>query len=442
MFQDKKILILGMGKSGYEAAKLLSKYSSNITITDQKEQDKKHVEELKQLGVSYIVTDKPEELLFEDTDYLVKNPGIPKTHPCVLLAKQKKIPVINEVEVAYSLLKGKVKIVAITGSNGKTTTTTMIYEVMKKAGLPVHLGGNIGYPVCSLVNKVKPGDLLVLEISDHQLVDVYEFKADVSILTNLSQVHLDFHKDYETYKQVKKKIFAHQTKEDIAILNKDCEDCKNLCQDLPSKIQYFSKKETCDCYKTNDGIFYQGKKLLSFDDIRLKGDHNYENIMAMILAVKIFGVSDQIIQEYLKEFCGVEHRMEFVREVNGISYYNDSKSTNVDSTITALKSFQTPVLLILGGLDRGHSFDPLNPYLNHVKMIFTYGETKNRIHDWAQTRSIPCFVFETLKEATKKAIDVAEKGDTLLLSPACASWDQYDNFELRGEEFKKIIKEI
>lgn len=440
MFEHKKILVLGMARSGYEVAKLLSDYENEITVTDAKEQEASHLLELERKNVLFVLTNTPEELLDESFDYVVKNPGIRKDHACVTKAKSLNIPVINEVEVAYHLLKPGVEIIAITGSNGKTTTTTMTYEVLKRADFPVHLGGNIGYPVSSLVKKANSGDILVLEISDHQLVDVEKFKPHIGALLNLSPVHLDFHGDYDTYKLCKKKLFQNQTEDDIAILNKEDEDVIELTEDVSSKKLYFSSKGNADCYIKNGMIFYRDEAIVAISEIKIQGIHNYENIMAMISIVKQFQVDNKVIISYLKEFGGVEHRIEFVRNIDGIRFYNDSKSTNVDSTITALSSFKNPIILLLGGLDRGHSFEPLNEYINHVKLIITYGETKNRIFTWAESHRIPCVITDNLIEATKISYEHATNGDVVLLSPACASWDQYDNFEIRGDEFKSIVK--
>lgn len=439
MYENKKILVLGMARSGYEVCKLLAKHNNDITITDMKEQDEKQVEELKSLGVKYIVTDEPEKLLDETFEVLVKNPGIRRDHKCVLKARAIGINVVNEVEVAYSFLNKDVKIIAITGSNGKTTTTTMIYNILKKAGLKVHLGGNIGYPVSSLVEKTKKGDILCLEISDHQLVDMYEFKSDISILTNLYEVHLDFHENYGVYKNMKKKIFNGHTSKNIAFLNKGNTDVLNLTEDIKSSKVYFSSKVDADCMIKNDAIWYKGEEIISLYDVMLKGMHNYENIMCTIMAVKEFGVSNDVIYDVLNNFGGVEHRIEYVDTYNDVDFYNDAKSTNVDSTIIALDSFKTPTILLLGGLDRGHSFKPLEEHLDNVKLIIAYGETKDRIKSWADSINKECFVVDTLKEATKHAIKNAKPKDTVLLSPACASWDQYKNFEERGEEFKKEV---
>lgn len=442
MFDNKKIFILGMARSGYEVAKLLSKKNNQILITDMKEQDPNQVEELKSLGVSYVITDCPEELLDDSYDYVVKNPGIISTHKCVVKATQLGIKVINEVEVAYHLLPKDITIVGITGSNGKTTTTTITYEILKAAGLPVHLGGNIGIPLSKLVEEVKSKDILVLEISDHQLYNVSDFKTNISVLTNLSEVHLDFHGTYENYKNVKKRIFNHHTNSDLAILNYENEDVLEVTKDIMSQKLYFSSKQKQDAYVENKFICYKDEKIIELSDIRIKGMHNYENIMCAILIAKQFNIKNEIIRNVLEDFAGVEHRLEFVKKLNGREFYNDSKATNVESTIIALKSFDKPTIILLGGLDRGHPFDGLEPYMNNVSHIVCYGETKNRIKEWADKIKKDCVVVDVLEEAVKVAYNLSEENNVILLSPACASWDQYKSFEIRGEEFKKFVEEL
>lgn len=442
MFKNKKIFIFGLARSGYEVAKLLSNYNNDILIVDKTDNDIEHIKELEKLNIKFIKTDTPEELLNNTYDYVIKNPGIIKTHPCILKAKELNIKVINEIEVAYDFIKDKATIIGITGSNGKTTTTTMIYEIMKQANLNVHLAGNIGYPLSSIVNIVNKNDIIVAEISDHQLLDTDKFKTNISVLTNLSEVHIDFHGNYENYKNTKKKIFNHHTNNDLAILNLNNKDVLNITKDINSKKIYFSNNTKTNIYLNNDIIYYKDEPILNTNDIKVKGIHNYENIMCMLGVVKEFNVSNEIIKNYLKEFKGVEHRIEFVREINNITFYNDSKATNTESTIVALKSFNNNIILLLGGLDRGHSFEPLNPYLKNVKYILTFGETKNRIKEWAKKQNIDCLVFNNLKEATLKSYELANENDTILLSPACASWDQYKCMEDRGNEFKKIVNQF
>lgn len=437
MPKNKKVFILGMAKSGYEAAKLLSK-DNKVLITDMKEQNEQHVEDLISSGVEYVITDKPEELLDDSYDMMVKNPGILPTHKCVQKARELNIKIINEVELAYSYLPRDIKIIGITGSNGKTTTTTLVYEFLKAAKKSVCLGGNIGYPLCSLVDKIKPEDILLLEISDHQLVDMYDFKCDISALLNLSETHLDLHGTYDNYKKAKKKIFNNQIESDIAILNYDDKEVMQLTSDVKVQKKYFSVKEKKDVYIEND-IIKIGNFELNTKDIKLKGVHNYENIMAALLIIDTLGIDLECTRDVLKNFNGVEHRIEFVREINGVTYYNDSKSTNPVATITALNTFTNPTILLLGGFERNQNFNELSDYLGHVKCIICYGETKNRIKEFADKQNIKCFAFDSLKESIQKAVEISERNDTVLLSPASASWDQYDNFETRGNEFKETI---
>ena len=271
---------------------------------------------------------------------------------------------------------------------------------------------------------------------------MYDFKTNVSVLTNVTPTHLDFHDSYDTYKSMKKRIFNNHTNNDIAIINKDNDESINLTNDIKSSKIYYGKSNENKCYYDEFGIYYDDELVIKLDDIILKGKHNYENIMASICAVKQYGVSNNSIRKVLKEFKGVEHRLEFVKEYNKIKFYNDSKATNCVSTNIALKSFKEPTILILGGLDRGHSFYDLKDNLSHVKYIMAYGETRDRIEDFSNDMNIPCYKAETLNEIMNEVKKVMEQGDVVLLSPACASWDQYDKFEDRGQEFKNLVEVI
>ena len=442
MFENKKIFILGMARSGYSAAKLLKKHNNEILITDAKDQNAEQVEELKKLGVNFIKTENQAELLDETFDYVIKNPGVKIDHPVCKKARELRIPVTNEVEVAYSFLPKNVKIIGISGSNGKTTTTTLIYEILKNAKKSVVLGGNIGYPVCSLVDVVKEGDILVLEISSHQLHDIINFKTDISVLTNLSEVHIDHFGNYDYYKQQKIKIFNRHTEKDIGIMNKSNQDSMAYFNQIGSKKVLFSSTEEADACIKNDAIYYNNEEILKLKNVILKGNHNYENIMCAIIAVKEFGVGNDIILDTLKNFKGVEHRLEYVSTVNGRKFYNDSKATNVKSTQIALSAFNEPTILILGGLDRGHSFEGLRPFLKNTKKMIAFGETKNRIKEFAESAGVECDTVEKLDEAVNKAYSDSNSGDIILLSPACASWDQYKCFEDRGTEFKACVNKL
>lgn len=440
MFKNKKIFILGMARSGYEAAKLLSDYNNEIIVTDGKEQKEELVSELESLGVKVAITNNQVSLLDNSFDYVIKNPGIKYDNPVVLKAKELGIKVINEVEMAYSFLDKSVNIIGITGSNGKTTTTTLISEFMKNSFDNVYLGGNIGIPLSNFVRDIKPNSYLILEISDHQLCDMYNFKTNVSVLTNITPTHLDFHKSYEVYQMTKKKIFNNHTCDDLAIINKDDEVSMKITDDIKSTKVYYGHDKINLAYYDEKGIYYDSKLIIKLDEIILKGKHNYQNIMGAIIAVKKYGVTDEVIQKVLKEFKGVEHRLEYVDTINGVTYYNDSKATNCVSTITALNSFDKPTILLLGGYDRGHSFHDLDNSMKNVKYVICFGETKNRIEEFCNDLNIKCYKKNTLKEAMSVVKDISTPGDIVLLSPACASWDQYDKFEDRGDEFKKLVR--
>lgn len=445
MSGSMKAFVLGMARSGYEAARFLVSKGYNVIVNDAKtEQNPDHIKELQELGVELVLGSHPDEIFDGSFELLVKNPGIPNSHPYVEKAKTFGIPVINELELAYRYFPKGVKIIGVTGTNGKTTTTTIIYKFLEEASKSVYLMGNIGYPVCSFVPRLKDGDIAVMEVSDHQLCNVIEFKTDVSVLTNIYEAHIDFHGSYENYKNIKKRIFNHHTESDIAILNLDNKEVLTLTDDIKSEKKYFSSGQVNEngCSISDNYICYRNEKIIALDEVKIKGRHNYENAMAAILAVKEFGVANSVIVRVLKSFGGVEHRMEFVETINGVDYYNDSKSTNITSTQIALASFERPTVLLLGGLDRGHSFDELKGYLKNVKLIVAYGETRLRIESFAKECVIPCKVTNTLKEATNEAYESSEPGDVVLLSPACASWDQYDNFEIRGNEFKNFVREL
>lgn len=438
MLKNKKVFILGMARSGFEAAKILAPLNT-VLVTDMNEQNPEQVKILEDMGVKIEITKDPLPLLDDSYDVMVKNPGIKYDHPAVVKAKDLGIDVINEVELAYGYMNKNVNIIGVTGSNGKTTTVTLIYNIMKEAGLPVYLGGNIGTPLCNFVKDIKENEYLVMEISDHQLCDMYEFKTNVSVLTNIYDVHTDFHDSHEKYARTKKKIFNNHTSGDIAIINYDNKEAVDISEDINSTKYYFSKESKQNVYLEDNAIYYKGEKVIDCSEIKLKGLHNYENIMAVISAVKVYGVDNESICNVLRDFGGVEHRIEYVTTIDGVDYYNDSKATNCESTKIALKSFNQPTLLILGGLDRGHSFDDLTPCMENVTYVACYGETKGRIKEYCDRIGKDCGVFDNLVNATTACYEKAQKGDVILLSPACASWDQYKAFEDRGNEFKTTI---
>lgn len=445
MFENKKIFILGFARSGYEAAKLLAKKGNKVVLNDMKmDQDEEKVNELKKLGVEIILGSHPDDILDDSFDYLIKNPGIPIDHKYVLKARELGIEVINEVEMAYRLMpREDVTLIGITGTNGKTTTTTLIYEIIKAAGKRVHLTGNIGYPLCGFLDKLEKDDIIVMEVSCQQLENLDRFNPDIAVMTNLSEAHIDFLKSYENYKRVKGKIFKNQTKDDVAILNIENEDVMNLTKDIKSTVKYFSSKNIINgCYIKDKAIYYYDEKIIDLNDIKLVGNHNYENIMAAIMVVKELNIDNEAINKVLTTFTGVEHRLEFVKEVNKRSFYNDSKATNIKSTQIALASFNRPTILILGGMERHQDFFELKDYMRNVKLIVCYGENKNRIKEFGDTLMIETVVVDNLREATSKAYELSSENDVILLSPASASWDQYKCFEDRGTEFKNEVLKL
>ena len=445
MFENKKVLILGLARSGFSAALTLYKLNCEIIVNDYNQEDKldkSQINKLKELGITCIFGSHPDDLIDNSIDYIIKNPGIRNDHKYVLKANELNIPVINEVEIAYNLLPKDVKIISITGSNGKTTTTTLTYKILESAGLPVHLAGNIGTPLCSILDKVKSGDIIVSEISCQQLANVDKFKPNIAVLTNLSPAHIDFFGSYDKYKKVKVKLFKNQTNEDIAILNVDNKDSIEETKDIKSQKLYISLNNKKDVYYKDNNIYYRDELVMNRDLMFLKGNHNVQNAMDAILVSKLFNVSNDVIINVLKNFRGVEHRLEYVDEVNGVKYYNDTEATNIKCTQIALSSFHEPIILFLGGLERGQNFDDLNDYIKNVKVIIGIGECRERVREFANNNNIENYIFEHLKDGFKKSLEVSNKGDIVLLSPASASWDQYKECEERGAEFKKYVEEL
>lgn len=445
MFENKKVLILGLARSGFACIKILKKLNCEIILNDYKkenEHDKKQIEKLKELNINCIFGSHPDTLLDETFDYVIKNPGIRNDHKYVLLANKLNIPVINEVEVAYNLLPLGVNIIAITGSNGKTTTTTITYNILKKAGLPVHLAGNIGYPLCSIIDDVKENDIIVMEISCQQLANIKKFRPNIALLTNLSPAHIDFFGSYEKYKKIKTRLFQNQTADDIAILNYDNKDSLEETKNIKANKLYFSISERKDASFHDNGLYFSNDLVMNRDMMFLKGNHNVANALGAILIAKRFNIPNSVIQDVLINFKGVEHRLEYVDKINDITFYNDTEATNIKCTQIALSSFKEPIILFLGGLERGQDFDELKNYIKNVKIIIGIGECRERVKKFALDNNIENYIYETLKDGFKKVKDVALPGDIVLLSPASASWDQYKECEERGQEFKKYVEEL
>lgn len=446
MFKDNKIFILGLARSGSEAAKYLIKRGNVVVLNDAKEEDKHDanvVSELRGLGVNLVFGSHPDDLLDKSFDYLIKNPGVPIDHKYVLKARELGIPVINEAEMTYRLLPDGVKIVGITGTNGKTTTTTLIYNILKEAfGDKVYLSGNIGIPNISLLNKVKDGDIIVQEVSVQQLENMSTYKPNIGIMTNLSPAHIDFMKSYKYYKDVKTRLFINQTKDDIAIINYNDKEVLEQVKNIKSTKVYFGVGKDINCYLDNDIIYYNNDEIIKRSDIFVAGLHNVYNVMAAICVAKQFNISNNIIREVVSSFRGVTHRLEYVDNINGRVFYNDTEATNIKCTQIALDSFNKPTLVILGGLDRGQDFNELKDHLNNVKMILAIGQSRDRVVRFAESMNIPVISYEYLKDGFKELYNNSSEGDVILLSPASASWDQYKECEIRGSEFKRLVEEL
>ena len=446
MFENKKILILGMARSGYEAAKYLSKHNNTIILNDggsREKQDEEKIKELESLGVTLIFDSHPDDLLDDSFDYIIKNPGIRNDHKYVIKANELGVEVINEAEMAFRLLPPDVTLIGITGTNGKTTTTTLTYEMIKKSGKRVHLAGNIGYPLCSFLESLESGDIIVMEVSCQQLANMDKFNPHIALMTNLSEAHIDFFGSYEAYKEDKLKLFKNQTDLDTAILNIENDEVMKGTVDIKSNVKYFSsKREINGAYMLDDKLYYYDEFIMNRDELLLKGNHNVENALGAMMIAKEVGVDNDSIVSVLKTFSGVRHRLEFIDSVNGVDYYNDTEATNTKCTTIALSSFDKNVILILGGLERGQNFHDLDNFISPVKEIVGIGECRDRVKEYGDSVGIKTNVFEKLEEAMNYINGVVESGDTVLLSPASASWDQYKQCEDRGDEFRDIVKEL
>lgn len=439
MYENKKILILGAAKSGLAVAKLLAHRNNDITLSDINELKVEDQKMLEVLGIKVVITSNQCDLIDNSYDLVIKNPAIMSTSDIVKKIENLKLRCENEIEVAYHFLPSDVTIIGVTGSNGKTTTTTIIYELLKRHGKNVVLGGNIGYPLSSVIDQVKSGDILLLEISDHQLCDIHDFKTNISVLTNICPTHLDYHGTYEHYMMTKKKIFNLHTGADVAILNKSNQDSMEVSEGILSKKIYFNDTEN---YYKDNYIYFHGEQYLNVNDICLKGLHNYENILAALLVLENFEIDKNVVIEFLKKFGGVAHRLEYVTTKDSVEYYNDSKSTNPTATITALKTFTKPIHLILGGLERNQDFNELNDYMQYVKRIYAIGGVTDRVADYAASLNIPCDKCYVLADALKKIKENVASGEVVLLSPGSSSQDQYVKFEDRGDEFKNIVEKF
>lgn len=438
--ENKRILVLGFARSGYSTAKILKKQGYNVKLNayDDLSEDKK-AQELRDLGIEIIDGGHPLELL-EEVDLIVKNPGIKYQIEFLQKALEKGIDIITEIELANTLFS--IDMIAITGTNGKTTTTQMTYDILKKANKDVYLAGNIGYPSIEVAYN-HPKALIVTEVSSFQLEGTKYFKPSIAVITNLGIGHLDYHGSLVNYQNAKKKIYKNQTRDDSLIININEKEKYNL-DEINSTIIFYDTKENADAdvYIKDNMVIYKDTELFDYKKLKLPGMHNVENAINAAVISYIKGASIEIIQHVLYNFSGVKHRLQYVGEYKGVTYYNDSKATNPVATTTALSGFDKNIILICGGKDRGIDFKELIPYLNKIKVMVVVGESKELLYNLALQQNIKCVKATKIADATELASSLAENGDTVLLSPACASWDQYKCFEDRGDEFITMFEKI
>ena len=442
-FENKKVLVLGLAKSGESAARLLDKLGAIVTVNDGKPfEENPAAQSLLEEGIKVVTGGHPLELLDEDFALMVKNPGIPYSHPMIKKALEKGIPVLTEVELAY--LISDAPIIGITGSNGKTTTTTMIGEVLTAAGQNGLLSGNIGYPASQVAQTATAKDTLVMELSSFQLMGIQEFHPEIAVITNLMPTHIDYHGSFEAYVAAKWNIQSNMTVADYLVLNFNQKLAKELATKTNATVVPFSTLEKVDGAYLEDGLLYfRGEKVMAADEIGVPGSHNVENALATIAVAKLRGVDNETIKETLSAFGGVKHRLQFVDQINGVKFYNDSKSTNILATQKALSGFDnSKVILIAGGLDRGNEFDELVPDITGLKKMVILGQSAERVKRAADKAGVAYVDATDIADATRKAYEFATQGDVVLLSPANASWDMYANFEVRGDLFIDTVAEL
>jgi len=383
------------------------------------------------------------ERTFRDQDLIVVSPGVPYDEPHLQAARALGVPVIGEVELAARFLKGH--IVAITGSNGKTTTTSLIGEILAKSGFPTQVGGNIGKPVIDMIAGSTAETWNVLEISSFPLETIETFHPKIAVVLNVTPDHLDRHRTFAGYVAAKARIFENQTASDFAVLNMDDATCATLAKTVKAQVRGFSRREAVQsgAYIKDGQILYRDGAeaivIMPLSAITLKGAHNQENVLAAVCAAMLAGAKPAQIANAVREFRAVEHRLEFVANINGVEYYNDSKATNVDATIKALESFPGGIHLILGGKDKGSDYSVLNPLLRErVKRVYTIGAAAAKIEQ-QMAGAAPVVRAETLETAVRKAVEAAQSGEVVLLAPACASFDQFTSYEHRGKVFKELV---
>ncbi len=445
--KNKRVLVVGLGKSGVASALFLKAHGARVTVSDTKPQDelKNEIPALLDQGIA-VETGGHGERTFRGQDLIVVSPGVPVDAPPLVQARTLGEKVIGEIELAAEFFPGT--IVAITGSNGKTTTTTLAGEILAAGGLSTVVGGNIGTPAISLVDRASAETTAVLEVSSFQLETIQTFRPRIAVVLNVTPDHLDRHRTFAAYTDAKARIFENQRADDFAVLNADDPTCVELATRTRSQLFWFSRKKEVKqgAYVRESQILFRDPKgqreMMMISEIPLKGAHNVENVLAAVCVGALSGVEPGRIRQAVAGFKAVEHRLEYVATVRGVEYYNDSKATNVDATIKALESFPANIHLILGGKDKGSDYSVLNGLLRQrVKQVYTIGAAAAKIE--SQIKGAAEIVHaETLENAIKRAAEAAHPGDIVLLAPACASFDQFRSYEHRGRVFKDVVKAL
>src|SRR6266576_1702972 len=443
----KRALVVGLGKSGVASALFMKAHGARVTVSDTKSGDelRNEIPVLLDHGIT-VETGGHGDRTFRGQDLIVVSPGVPVDAPPLVQARSLGEMVIGEIELAAQFLPGP--IVAITGSNGKTTTTTLMGEIMTAAGVPTLVGGNIGTPAISLAERAKPDTVVVLEISSFQLETIETFRPKIAVVLNVTPDHLDRHRTFEIYTDAKARIFENQQGSDFAVLNADDPNCVAMGARTRAQVFWFSRqKEVQQGAWVRDGniVFRDSngqREILQVSEIPLKGAHNLENVLAAVCSGVLMGCAPEKVRQAVRDFKVVEHRLEFVATIAGVDYYNDSKATNVDATIKALESFPANIHLILGGKDKGSDYSVLNDLLRErVKCVYTIGAAAEKIS--SQIRGAASInPSGTIQTAVKQASATAQPGDVVLLAPACASFDQFQNYEHRGRVFKELVRQL
>jgi UDP-N-acetylmuramoylalanine--D-glutamate ligase len=430
-----RTLVVGLKKSGLAAAELLVREGARVRATDLKPLAElpEAAPVVERLGIGFAVQSPA---VFEDCDLIVLSPDVPFDLPAIEDARRRGVKAIGEVELAAPFLAGRT--IGITGSNGKTTTTSLTGHILREAGVPSQVGGNIGKAVCAMVETSRPGGWNVLELSSFQLETIETFRAHVGVAMNVTQNHLDRHHTFENYSSAKRRLFETQAAGDLAVLNRLDPVCGSWAGAARGRVEWFNGEPGAEF---RDGaVWVRGERLMAGDDVPIRGRHNIDNVMAAALASREAGVPTAAIASAVRTFQAVEHRLEFVRQLDGVDFYNDSKATSVDATLKALDAFAGGLWVILGGKDKGLDYSVLRaPLAAKAKAALLIGAAGPKIGK-ALAGAAPVIESGTLEKAVEEAWRAAEAGDTVLLAPACASFDQFRSFEHRGETFKKIVQ--